>query len=118
MGRSMERFGAFWLGLPEPEPPLHPASLASLRTRLFLVAFVLFLIPASVDAQDLQIVDDALPDFTAMSIEDLVQQDMTVRERLPRTRFDIPEAIREKHDNSMPAIDRHDGGGGFVAFNG
>jgi hypothetical protein len=66
--------------------------LAQIHAKLFLAACVVFLVSPLVRAQDslpvqeLQTVDDALPDFTSMSLEELVEQDTTVNERLQATR--------------------------------
>ncbi len=55
------------------------------RTELFLVALSIFLMAPPGRAQTLQTVENALPDFTTMSVEDLVQQDVSVRQQLQGT---------------------------------
>lgn len=94
----MERFRTFALSHAGRAAISQNLASAPIRTSLLLVAFAVILSTPSVEAQDLPIVDDALPDFTSMSIEDLVEQEMTVRERLQGTRkLTLQEGILGGH---------------------
>ena len=46
-----------------------------IRISLLLFAWFVIVITPSTEAQDLQLVENGLPDFTNMLIEDLVQED-------------------------------------------
>ncbi|PHR85809.1 MAG: hypothetical protein COA78_38805 [Blastopirellula sp.] len=74
------------LGQEGPTPRSWRLGSTLIQAKLLLAAFIVFLNLPSTEAQDLPTVDNALPDFTNMTLEDLIQQEMTVHERLEETR--------------------------------
>ena len=73
----MEGIGTFTPGFSARAPVSHRLGLAPVRISLLLLAWFVITIIPSAEAQDLQFVEEALPDFTIMPLEELVQQEMS-----------------------------------------
>ena len=82
----MERFWGTWHSVFRRNQQSRRLRSTPSRSAVLFMAVAVLVGPTPAKGQDLQTVDNAMPDFTNMTIEDLIQQDMTVRERLEGTR--------------------------------